>query len=283
MTRCRPRFDLLVCAELRKLSRQRANWVLVGFAVLVALIAGLVISTSSGIWQAETQYRQTIQTNPGYWIHGLVVVSAMVIRIAGGALVLVASARLVGMEYSGPIRVILARGVGRVRLLTAKLVALAAFWVVFTAAMVVLALPYGLALAAAQGGSFTHALSTMPSSEWRDVWIHLLGVVLSGFICILVGAAGAALGRSLALAMVLGIGFFPVDNFLSMHDGVVSDYQLGPTLNVLNETLGHLRESIFTRPFDPPDATHSLVLIGIYFLVFLVVAVIPTWRRDVLE
>jgi ABC-type transport system involved in multi-copper enzyme maturation permease subunit len=283
VTSCRPRFDLLVRGELRKLSRQRANWVLIGFALLVALLAGLFISTSSGIWTTETQYRQTIVTDPGYWVHGLVVVAAMIMHIVGGVILLIASARLVGMEYTGPIRVILARGVGRLRLLAAKLVALAVFALLFTAVMVVLAVPYGLALAAAQGGSFTHALSTMPDSEWRDVEVHLLVVVISGFVCVLIGAAGAALGRSLALGLVIAIGFFPLDNFLSMHDGAVSDYQLGPALNVLNETLGHLRESIFTRPFDPPDSTHSLILIAVYAVVFLLVAIIPTRRRDVLE
>src|SRR5215813_2279875 len=76
-TMCRPRFDLLIRGELRKLSLQRANLLLVGLAVVFAAVAGLVLSTSSGIWHAEAAYRATLQTDPSYWIHGIVVVGGM--------------------------------------------------------------------------------------------------------------------------------------------------------------------------------------------------------------
>jgi ABC-type transport system involved in multi-copper enzyme maturation permease subunit len=280
---CRPRLDLLVRGELRKLSRQRANWLLVGLAVVFAAVAGLVLSTSSGIWHAETAYRNTVQTNPSYWLHGIVVVGGMIIRVVEGALLLFASARLVGMEYSsGTIRVVLARGVGRVRLLTAKLAALALFSLAITTVLVVLAAAFGVVMVGAQGGSLPHVLSALPAGEWHDVWIHVLTILLSAGVCVLIGAAGAALGRSLPLAMIVAVGFFPLDNFVA-GDRSFNVYQLGTNLNGLNETLGHMRESIFSRPAVAVDATHSLVVIGVFCVAFLLAAFIPTWRRDVLE
>lgn len=280
---CSPRFDLLVRGELRKLSLQRANWLLVGLAVVFAAVAGLVLSTSSGIWHAEAAYRATLQTDPSYWVHGIVVVGGMIVRVVEGALLLFAAARLVGTEYSaGTIRVVLARGVGRVRLLTAKLGALAVFALAVTGGFLVLAAAFSLVMIAAQGGSPAHVVAILPGSEWHDVWIHVLTILISAGVCVLIGVAGAAVGRSLPFAMIIAVAFFPLDNFVAGGRDY-NVYQLGPNLNVLNETLGHMRESLFTRPAQPVDATHSLVVIGVYCAVFLLAAFIPTWRRDVLE
>jgi ABC-type transport system involved in multi-copper enzyme maturation permease subunit len=282
-TSCRPRFDLLVRGELRKLSQQRVNWLLVAFSVVLAAVAGLILSTSSGIWHAETAYRETLRTNPAYWLHGIVVISGMITRVIEGALLLFASARLVGTEYSaGTIRVVLARGVGKVRLLLAKLAALGVFALAITAVFLMLGSAFALVMVAAQGGSYSAVLSTLGGAEAHDVWVHVLSILISAGVCLLIGAAGGAVGRSLPIAMIVAVGLFPLDNIVAgSRDYNV--YQLGPNLNVLAETLGHMRESLFTRPAQPVDATHSLVVIGVYCLAFLLAALIPTWRRDVLE
>lgn len=280
---CRPRFDLLVRGELRKLWLQRANWLLVGLAVVMAAVAGLVLSTSSAVWQAEGAYRNAIQTDPGTWVHGIVVVAGWIVRIVGGALLLFASARLVGMEYSsGAIRVVLARGVGRVRLLSAKLAALGIYALALAAGLLLLAAAFGVVMVLAQGGSLPHVLPVLTGSESRDVWIHVLTILISFGVCILIGASGAAVGRSLPFAMIVAVAFFPLDN-LAAGGRPYNVYQLGPNLNTLNETIGHMRESIFTRVAVPVDVTHSVVVIGVFCAVFLLAAFVPTWRRDVLE
>jgi ABC-2 type transport system permease protein len=200
-----------------------------------------------------------------------------------GALLLFAAARLVGTEYSaGTIRVVLARGVGRVRLLIAKLAALATFALAVTALFLVLAAAFVLVMIATQGGSPPHVVSILPGSEWHDVGIHVLTLLISAGVCVLIGAAGAAVGRSLPFAMIVAVGFFPLDNFMAGNRDY-NVYQLGPNLNVLAETLGHMRESLLTRPAQPVDTTHSLIVIGAYCAVLLLAAFIPTWRRDVSE
>jgi len=280
---CRPRFHLIVRGELRKLSLQRANWLLVAVAVVLAAVAGLVLSTSSGIWQAEAAYRATLQSDPAYWVHGVVVVAGMIARVVEGALLLFAAARLVGTEYSaGTIRVVLALGVGRVRLLCAKLVALALFALAVTAGFLALAAAFGLTMIATQGGSPPHVVAILPGSEWHDVWIHVLTILVSAGVCVLIGVAGAAVGRSLPIAMVVAVAFFPLDNLVAGGRDY-NVYQLGPNLNVLAETLGHMRESLFTRPAQAVDTTHSAVVIGVSCAVLLLAAFIPTWRRDVEE
>jgi ABC-type transport system involved in multi-copper enzyme maturation permease subunit len=283
---CAPRLDLLVRGELRKIVRQRANWPLMALAVVFAAAAGLVLSTQ------VTGFRDGLRRDPVFWFHGVVVVSTgFIVPVVEGALLLIVSARLVGMEYSaGTIRVVLARGVGRVRLLVAKLAALAVYALAVTAGFLALAALFCLAMAAAQGGSLPHVLSTLPGSEWRDVWVHLLTLAISAGVCVVVGAAAAAGTRSLPLGLVAAVGFFPVDNLFverllgAPWQGQLTAYQLGPNLNVLSETLGGMRESRFSRPEVPVDGTHSLVVIGVYCAVLLLAALLLTWRRrDVVE
>lgn len=283
VTICRPSFARLVRGELRKVVMQPANWLLVGSAVVAAAIAGLILSTSSGIWQAEGAYRATLNTDPGYWVHGVVVVGAMIIRVAEGALLLFAAARLVGTEYSaGTIRVIAARGIAQVRLLTAKLLALGGFGLAITAGFLLLAGIYIVLMIAVQGGSPFHVIAIMPASEWHDVWIHIAAILVSAGACVLIGAAGAAITRSLPLAMVVAVLAFPVDNLVAGNRDY-NVYQLGTNLNVLPETLGHMRESIFGRPANPVDVTHTLVVIGVWCALLLVAAYASTWRREVKE
>ena len=282
-TICRPRFVPLVRCELRKLAGQRANWLLLALAVVMAAVAGLVLSTSSGLWHAEAAYRSSFQTNPSNWIHGLVAVSGLIIHIVEGALLLFAAARLVGTEYSGgTIRVVLARGVGRVRLLAAKVAALTVFGLVVTAVFEVLAAAFGSVMVLNMHGNPVHVMSILPTSEWRDIGIHALTILISAGVCLLIGTAAAAVSRSLPFAMIAVVLFFPLDNVLAGHRDY-NVYQLGPNLNVLNETLGHMRESLFVRPAQPVDATHSLLVIGVYCAAFLLAAFLPTWRRDVTE
>jgi ABC-type transport system involved in multi-copper enzyme maturation permease subunit len=273
----------MVRGELRKLALQRANWLLAGVAVVVAAVAGLILSTSSGIWHAEAAYRASIDTDPAYWVHGIVVVGAMIVRVVEGALLLFASARLVGTEYTaGTIRVVIARGVRPVRLLVAKMAALAGFALAVTAAFLVAAAVFGLTMARVQGGSPLRLVASMPASAWNDVLVHVVAILVSAAVCVAIGVAGGAVTRSLPLAMVVAVAFFPLDNFVA-GSRPYNVYQLGPNLNVLPETLGHMRESIFSRPADPVDATHSLVVIGVYCAALLGAALVSTWRRETVE
>jgi ABC-type transport system involved in multi-copper enzyme maturation permease subunit len=283
---CRPRFGLLVRGELRKIARQRANWPLMALAVVFAVAAGLVLSTE------VKPFHDSLHQDPAYWFHGVVVVTlGFIIPTVEGALLLIVSARLVGMEYSaGTIRAVLARGVGPVQLLVAKLAALGAYALAVSAGFLVLSVLFSLVMAAAQGGSLPHVVSILPGGEWRDLWVHVLSLSVSAVVCVLIGAAGAAVSRSLAAGLVVAVGFFPLDNsFLNgvlgaVWQGRLTAYELGPNLNALDETLGHLREGKFSRPRVPVDGTHSLVLIGVYCAFFLLAAVLATWRRrDVLE
>ena len=124
------------------------------------------------------------------------------------------------------------------------------------------------------------------------------GPGISMSVAILLAAAAAALGRSLAFGIAAALAFYPADNFLNIleilgiratgHDQpwtAISQYQLGANLNVLLSLLEptHRARPAFASPSAPVDATHAVLVIGAFALAFAVIAVGWTVRPDVLE
>lgn len=266
-------FSCLVGGELRKVVRQRSNWVVPLAAVGVGVAAGTAAADQADLLH-EGSFSLAID------IYRVFAAASI------GALMLALSARLVAMEYRlGTIRVILAQGVGRLRLLLAKLAALG-----------LVALP-SLAVLTVTGIVFvTIHLHQRPAAVvWREVWTGALTVVLSTMACGLLGAAAGAVGRSMTFAAAVAAGFFPVDNILgyllpvlgnATGERVWSDlttYQLGLALNHLPSVLMGRRAGELVAPARPVDATHTLLVIAVYVAIFVAGGALLTWRRDTLE
>ena len=118
---------------------------------------------------------------------------------------------------------------------------------------------------------------------------------LSAAACGLLGAAAGAVGRSMAFAAAVALGFFPVDNGLGLilaplaqatQQGVwldLSTYLLGPTLNHLPAVLMGRPTGEVAAPLRPVDAAHSLLVVCGYLAVLAVAAVVSTRWRDTTE
>lgn len=117
-------------------------------------------------------------------------------------------------------------------------------------------------------------------------------------VAILLAAAAAGLGRSLAFAMAASLAFFPIDNFLTgimalaaratKHDSPwrnITEYLLGPNLNVVLNLIepDHSALSAFAPPLNPIDGRHALIVIGVWAVVFAVIAIGRAVRPNVLE
>jgi len=264
-------FPCLVRAELRKVVLQRANWAVPAIAVALG-------------WVADATARdQAAGLSP---FPAAIDAYRMFAAAVVGVIVLAVSARLVAEEYQqGTVRVVLARGVGRLRLLGAKV-----------AAVAVVALPVLAVLALAGTVDVAVELRGQPASvAWGDVWPSSLVVVLSAAVGAVVGAAAGAVGRSMTFAMAVAAGFFPVDNGLGyvlplMQSatqervwGDLSTYLLGPTLNHLPSVLMGRHAAELVPPEWPVDVAHSLLVVGAYVAVLAAAAAAVTWRRDTLE
>ena len=286
----RPSFLGSIGGEILKLRRQGTIWAMLGLAMfLFAVVAG-ALTTADNL-------RQTLEKTPSTFVFNMYDVYLAMFDVGSGIFLLIVSARLVGMEYSsGTIRVLLARGAGRVRLLMAKLTALALLGLVLWVGFIVLAGGALYVTVVHWEGSFER-INSLPGTVWHDLGINLLVGLASMAAAILIGTAAAVVGRSLAFGIGAALFLYPADNLLTtmmplfkaltgtdfwLH---VSAYLLGPNLDVLPVVMqtDHHARAAFAVPLTKVDVTHAWLVVGAWALVLTAVAVGLSWRRDVLQ
>src|SRR6202521_5767295 len=129
----RPRFLGIVKGETLKISRQLSFWLMLAGAVVLLVIMTLAITSAQNI-------QDQLKTDPTAFAYGARDVFGTVFQIGSGIFLLIVGSRLFAMEYSsGTIRIIYARGTGRVRLLLAKMLILAFIGVILLAGYFVVA------------------------------------------------------------------------------------------------------------------------------------------------
>lgn len=304
-TLVRPTFFSVVNGEIFKLGRQRTTWIL-------AILLGLIALIPYPFYLLTGNIKESFATNPGTFVDGQMNVALTILRVVGGVFISILTVRVIGLEYQhGTIRVLLARGIGRVHLLGAKFVTLTLAILVATAGMLVLNVAMALAVFSGLSGS-THFLTAANGDFWVRTWVYTTTVLISLFVTMLLAAAATVLGRSVAFGMGISLALFPADNIgtgimfligrLTNNDfwSNITAYFLGPNLNVmpvqlvphrtvdLQSPIGiiHASTPAFsagTPPIPNVDATHTLVVALVYAVIFAVVAFYLTWKRDVLQ
>jgi ABC-type transport system involved in multi-copper enzyme maturation permease subunit len=287
----RPRFLGTVRGEALKVSRQLSFWLMLAGALVLLAVITLAVTSAQNI-------QDQLKTDPTAFAYGARDVFGTVFQIGSGIFLLIIGSRLFAMEYSsGTIRIIYARGTGRVRLLLAKMLILAIVGAALLVGYLVISGAILAMLANAWTGS-TAPLQHLPSEFWKDLQMWVLVQGMSMGIAILMAAAAAGIGRALAFAMAASLAFFPVDNFSVILEALgsritkqdhpwlnISQYQLGPNLNTVLNLIepGHHARAAFATPLTPVDATHALVVIGAFAVAFAAIAVVRAVRPDVLE
>jgi ABC-type transport system involved in multi-copper enzyme maturation permease subunit len=254
--------------------------------VLLLIVVGAMVSAPN----IKTQ----LHDQPAAWYRELLNIFTSVFDAGAGIFLLIASSRLVAMEYSaGTIRVLLGRGTGRLQLLGAKLVALALLGVALLAGFVLLSGILIYLIVVAWEGSFS-SVASLPSF-WHDLGSEVMIGGVSVAINILLGTAAAVVGRSLAFGLGAALAFFPADNFGTIvmsllnrltHQSFWNDvtaYFLGPNLNLLQSKLVPGQRAAFAQPLVDVSTTHVWLVIGVYAAAFLVLSIVLTARRDVLQ
>lgn len=301
----RPSFIGLTRGELFKMWNQWTTRIMLGLVLLFTFAPYVLILTSSN-------FKDTISSNPVNTTYNLLEVAMTIFRVFGGVALLVITARAIGLEYQqGTIRILLARGVGRVQLLSAKLTAVAIVALGMIVGSVILntiLLVFDYSVVYGQGSAF----STLTSDFWAHIWAYATTVLISMVATILLAACVTVIGRSLSFGLTAAMSWFPADNFAVLVLFLVgrltkSDfwdklpaYFLGPILNqlpsayvpslLITVTQGPITakvpvpaNTVGLTPFVVYDSTHALVITAIYCVVFAAVTFYLTWRRDVLE
>jgi ABC-2 type transport system permease protein len=285
----RPSFFGIVRGEIFKVTRMWSVWIslvlMLGIICLPYLITLAVKSQGDLLKQTPLQF-----------FYDSMGQNLFVLRVFIGFFLLILTACVFGREYQlGTVRILLARGVGRLQLLFAKL-----FAVVLIALLVLLvSLVLNALLQALQitvlAGNFD-GLKALNSTFWHDIGVYLLTVLISMGVTILLTVALTALGRSFVFGLSASLAFFPADNIGSVfmrlgysltHNDFwknATAYFLGPNLNAMPASIIPQRFSNFgASPLVQVDGTHTLMVALVYGLIFLVAATILTWKRDVKE
>ena len=266
--------------------------------MLILLTAGSAV----GFWLGATSpdEKSNLQSTPLLFLYKSMESNLQVFRIFSGILLLILTSITISREYQyGTIRILLARGVGRLQLLFAKLTMLlliaAALLVIFT---IFIALLTCLNIFILSGN--LNALHALTPSFWPNLSFDLLAVFINMLATILLATALNSLTRSLAIGLSASLVWFPLDNVAVLvmntlqqvtHNNIwlnLTAYLLGPLLNRLPDWLVPVAgqsgyQSFGILPRVPVDATHALWVVGVYSFVFLVLALTLTEQRDTKE
>jgi ABC-2 type transport system permease protein len=293
----RPSFAGLVRGELFKISRQRATWVLAAVLLLIVLAPYGILMTIP-----NPNLKTQIAMAPLSFLYTLMGSGLLVFRAFVGTFLIITTARLIGMEYSGgTIRVLLGRGVGRLQLLGAKLLALAILATGLLLCGLLIDLVFNtLALRVIVGN--LDAFKALNSGFWQDTAVSIGTVAISMAVTILMGAAVTAVTRSLAAGLAIGMGFFAADNigtifFVLAYRLTGSSFWLlatgdllGPNLNAMPAAVLPVRSAAtaglpgaMPPPLTPVTGAHTLLVTAAWAAAFVVAMAAMTWKRDVTE
>ena len=296
----KPSFFGTVRGEFFKIARQWTNWIMLVLLLGVIVLPFIIEMTAPNV-------KTNIQTNPLHFYYNVLSISLSILRVFTGIFLLILAARTIGLEYQlGTIRVLLSRGVGRLQLLFAKLLAV----VLIALGLLVFGLLLNYLLTVILVAGLTgnlNSFNALNSVFWSDARIYVLTILLNMGVTILLATAAAVVGRSVTFGLSAAIIFFPIDNIATIvmtlayritHNDFwlnTTAYFLGPNLNAMAGVLTNGRaESIGSTPLyfvDQAgqthgllvDGTHTVVVALVYAVIFAVVAIVLTWKRDVKE
>lgn len=285
----RPSFFGLIRGELFKIGRQWTTWIMLVLLMGIICLPYVLSLTRSDLKDTLNHDALIYLTSRSADYLGL-------LRAFSGIVLAIMMATVIGREYSlGTIRILLARGVGRVQLLMAKLTAVLIWAIILLAIGLILNALLMAALVLISTGNL-NAFQSLTATYWHDNEIYLLTIGINVVVTILMAAALSVLGRSLAFGLSAALIFFPLDNILveilnlvkrlTNNDfwAKVSAYLLGPNLNAMGGAVtNHPDWSLGAPPLVKVDGTHTLVVALVYAVIFAVVAIGLTWKRDVKE
>jgi len=202
----RPSFVGIVRGELFKVSRQMTTWAL-ALLLLGAICLPYLVEL------AASNFGESIHVSPSWAIYKTLGTDMLVLKVFGGAFMIIVAARLIGMEYSGgTIRILLARGVGRLQLLFGKLSALAIIALTVVAVTLLLDLLLALLLSLIAVGNLD-LFKAANGAFWTDSGTYLLLALLSLAVTILMVTAVTVVGRSLVIGLSVAMLWYPAENF----------------------------------------------------------------------
>lgn len=292
----RPSFIGLLSGELFKVTRLRIFWVLAVLLLCFVLGPHLIVVT------AQNSKDQLTSPEPGRaltFMYNEMFISLALVRIFIGIFLMIVTSFIIGLEYQlGTIRILVSRGVGKLQLLGAKVAAVVIIALVVLAVCLLLSLLAIMLTVLILTGNFDK-FSVLTSAFWNNTWLYLLTVLISMGATILMAVAMNVIARSLSFGLSLTLAYFPIDNIgifiiatlayrvthLDFWNQVTA-YMLGLNLNYMPNAIlpADLNAgTVGVSPLVKVDGPHTLWVTLAYSVVFAVIAIVLTVRRDIKE
>lgn len=289
----RPSFPGLLRGELFKISRLRSVWVMTALLVSVLALPYLIFFATGNL-------KENFAAEPELFLYRIVNANLFAFRVFAGIYLLILTALVFGSEYSlGTIRIVLSRGVGRLHLLAAKLLAIMLVALgLFVAVVALDALLDWVLLLKDMGG--TSMQQHITAAFWTDTRIYLLTILVSMGVTILLAMATTVVGRGMVFGLGFALAWFPADNigveFARLAYRLTGNtfwtnftsIWLGPNLNAMPNVsattiYGQTALNASITPLVDVTGAHTLIVALVYAAIFAVVSVVLMWKRDVKE
>lgn len=286
-----PSFFGIIRGELLKMSRRWSTWIPL-LLVILFICAGTLVRL------IDSELKQTITMDQLGFMYREMENGLAFVRVFTGLYFLVLAAYVIGLEYQmGTVRVLVARGVGKLTLLAAKVTSLLIVALLVIIGCILLTAALICMLLLVKVGNLD-ALKTLTSQFWSDTGLYILTVLISTVVTILLGTMFSVLGRSLTIGLSASLAWFPVDNvgaqffrlgyLITKNDfwKNVTAYFLGPNLNAMASQVLPAKLQVYPvviTPLVKVDGAHTLWVALVYGLIFLIVAIVLTASRDIKE
>lgn len=267
----------LVGMELRKLAKRPMSWI-----ILALLLGANATYFFAGYFVANAQGKLDDAASslfpPGSFSNLTQIPAAL-----GLICMAVLAAGLVGSEYGwGTMRTVIATGVPRGRLLTAKVLAL----VVAALAWLLIGGLFGLASSVIVNRLSGRPLDfgTMDAAWWGDVGLMIGRTSFVLMVPLVFGFAAAVIGRSLAAGIAVPVIwqvfetiFLNFAGYMGHLGSVLQDLTIVTNTEAL---LGHNAIGPVTQRPDAPTQTHAMFVLTGYLVLLLAASFVTYRRRD---
>ena len=285
-------------AEVLKLRKRTASWVLMGVLILLIAITGYALLYLSLVnttppenlsTEEEQAFDESVAESNREFLQVLlpdrVLVNVLTVLSRGGGIVaLVFGALAFGSEYNwGTLKTVLSRRPGKLKVFAGKTFAVLSCFALFSA------------LALVVGGACSYAIASLEGMPIR--WPEAQSVVKAlgaGWLIFSVwGMLGAFLATALrgsSLAIGIGLGYAivieqtAISFSASVQSGVLQfalNALPGTNSTVLANAFGKVPEGFSTVAREPVSLEQATIVLGAYTVVLIAFAVLLFWRRDI--
>lgn len=274
-------------AELLKLRKRGAVWVLGGASLALSLTFGYLLpylGYVTGDANPQTQGVAPEQVLAGVLPEAVVANTIGGFAIFTGALALVLGALVIGGEYGwGTLKTLLTQRPRRLGVLGAQLLALASMLVVWVVAIFAACALSGVAIALAEDAPMTWPTAVDVAAGLAGGWLVLVAWGLAGALLATL-FRGVALPIGLGVVWILGVETLLAGVVASVFPGLQAMADALPGVNAGSLVYAVTRAAPGEPPPGVTDAvtgTRAVLTLLCYAVVFIAVTAVAVRRRDV--